>query len=169
MEILIPGLILVALMVYVSTRIKKNAAKAYDEEFVETDDFSITKPEGFILPVDENSEFAFAAFSKDFGSEEAGEIRQVSAELRIHESKTLEAVHQEIKAKSERIVSEQKLANGTQIIEAERIENGVVLESEYRLVRRNGKVFELSVAVLPETKEALSRKIDRMLTSFEVK
>jgi hypothetical protein len=35
MEILIPGLILVALMVYVSTRIKRAAARAFEPENVD--------------------------------------------------------------------------------------------------------------------------------------
>ena len=52
MEILIPGLILVGLMVWVSTRIKRNAAKAFEREEIETAEFSLTKPEGFLAPVD---------------------------------------------------------------------------------------------------------------------
>src|SRR5687767_8261126 len=48
MELLIPGLILVALMVYASTRIKRTAAAAFDRETVDTEDFIIQKPEGFL-------------------------------------------------------------------------------------------------------------------------
>src|SRR6185436_16743158 len=76
MEILIPGLALVALMVYVSTRIKRSAAKAFDQEVVETDEFTITKPEGLFIPTDA-TDLAFAAYSKDFGTGEAGSVRQV--------------------------------------------------------------------------------------------
>lgn len=169
MEILIPGLILVALMVYASTRIKKDAAKAYDEEFIETGEFSIVKPDGFIIPVEENSELAFAAYSKDFGSDETDGIRQVSVELRIHENRSIGDIRGDITESASQIVSERSLADGTKIIEAERIENGVILELEYRLMERNVKVFELAITVLPETKAAQTRNIDRILASFEIK
>ena len=48
MEILVPGLILVALMVWLSTRIKRNAAAAFDAERVETEDLIVEKPGGFL-------------------------------------------------------------------------------------------------------------------------
>ena len=83
MELLIPGLILVALMVYVSTKIKKSAAQAYETERIDTEEFSITKPEGFINPLNTNSPFAFEAFTKEFGSTPNERLRKASAELRI--------------------------------------------------------------------------------------
>jgi hypothetical protein len=168
MEILIPGLALVALMVYVSTRIKRSAAKAFDEEVVETDDFTITKPEGFLVP-NETNEFAFAAYSKEFGTGDAGHLRKVSAELKIHDRKTLEAVRDGIVAEASRVVSEQHLAGGSMMLETEKAENGNLLEAERRLVERDGKVFELAVTALSETKQEMQRDIDMLLTSFEVK
>ena len=69
MEILIMGGIIVALMVYASTRIKRSAAAAFEEETIETDDFSLVKPEGFLNPVENEDFLAFYAFSKDFGEE----------------------------------------------------------------------------------------------------
>ena len=168
MEILIPGLALVALMVYVSTRIKRSAAKAFDEEVVETDEFTITKPEGFFMPTDAN-DLAFAAYSKDFGTGEAGSVRQVTAELRTYEGKTLEAVRDATVAEASKIVSEQHLAGGSMILETEVSENGIVLEAERRLVEKEGKVFELAVTALSETKEAQQRNIDTLLASLDVK
>ena len=67
MELLIPGLILVALMVWASTRIKKNAAAAFDAEVIETESFSIRKPEGFLHVLNDDSGLAFRSYSKDFG------------------------------------------------------------------------------------------------------
>mgnify|MGYP007097599700 CR=1 FL=1 len=48
MELLIPGLILVALMVWASTKIKRSAAQAYAAESIETEYFAIEKPDGLI-------------------------------------------------------------------------------------------------------------------------
>ena len=166
MELLIPGLILVALMVYVSTRIKKSAASAYDVETIETEEFSITKPEGFIIPTNGDGRFMFAAYSKEFGTGDADSIRQVSAELTIHKGKTLDAVCNESTSK---LVSQQRLAGDSMILETETIENGMVLETEKRLVEKKGDVFELSVTAIPETRTTQQRNIDTLLSSFEVK
>ena len=64
--LIILGLILVALMVWASTKIKKTAADAFEPEFIETDAYSLQKPEGFLHVIgDETHEFM--AYSKDFG------------------------------------------------------------------------------------------------------
>ena len=84
MEILIVGVILVALMAYVSTKIKKSAAQAFEREEIETENFSIIKPAGFINPLnDENSAFAFEARSKDLGKEAARNLWRARATLRV--------------------------------------------------------------------------------------
>jgi len=167
MEILIPGLALVALMVYVSTRIKRSAAKAFDEEIVETDEFTVTKPEGFIMPAGAKG-VAFVAHSKEFGTDKADSIRQVSAELRIH-TRSLEEVRDSIVGEASKVVSEQHLVNRSIILETEKTDNGIVLEMEYRLIEKGSRVFEFVVAALSETKEEQQRSIDTLLTSFEVK
>jgi len=155
-------------MVYVSTRIKRSAAKAFDEEVIETDDFTVTKPEGFLIP-NEANEFAFAAYSKEFGTGDAGSIRQVAAELKIYPETTPEAVRDRIVADGLKVVSEQHLAGGSMILETEKTENGVLLEAERRVVCKEGSVFELAVTALSETKKAQQRNIDTLLSSFEVK
>ena len=168
MEILIPGLALVALMVYVSTRIKRSAAKAFDEEVVDTDEFTITKPEGLLVPIEE-SDLSFAAYSKEFGTGDAGSVRQLSAELRKYEGSTVEAVREAVVAAAIKLVSEQHLTGGAMILETEESEKGILVEAERRLVEKEGKVFELAVTALSETKEAQQRNIDTLLSSFEVK
>jgi len=169
MELLIPGLILVALMVYVSTRIKRTAAEAFAEERVETDDFIITKPEGFIIPTGSPSNFAFAAYSKDFGTDDADEIRQVSAELMIYEHDSLENVRGSICSDGVKMVSDQRLIGNAEILETESIQNGIGLETEHRLVEKHDKVFHLAITALPETKAEQQRNIDTLLAGFEVK
>ena len=96
MELLIPGLILVALMVYASTKIKKNAAKAYEAESIETAEFSITKPHGFLHPLNGETEYAFEAYSKEFGQDHAEQFRQASAELLVFVDANFEEQRDEI-------------------------------------------------------------------------
>ena len=83
MEILIPGLILVALMVFLSTKIKKSAAKAFEEEQVETDEFRLTKPAGFLWPLDDEKDgLVWSARSKELGEGINSKIRRATAEIR---------------------------------------------------------------------------------------
>src|SRR5260370_21728636 len=85
MELLIPGLILVALMVYASTRIKKTAAVAFEPETIETDDFIIQKPDGFLNKINRDEQFEFEAYSKEFGGAGAENIRQGTAYLMVYD------------------------------------------------------------------------------------
>jgi len=168
MEILIPGLILVALMVYASTKIKKSAAAAYAEEKIDAPDFSITKPEGFISPV-ENSGFAFAAYSKDFGTDEASEVRQVSADVKIFDNESLDGVRSAISNQASKVGTEQRLAGGGFVVETEEIVNGIVVECEHRVYERDGMIYALALKVLPEFKADQQKNIDTLIASFDVK
>jgi len=168
MEILIPGLILVALMVYASTKIKKNAAAAYAEEKIDTAEFSITKPDGFISPV-EKSELAFAAYSKDFGHDESGDTRQAWVELTVIENESLEKARAIICERAIKVASEQRLVGGGLVIETKEAENEVSIDCEYRVYEKNGKIYELAVKVQPEFKGELQKNIDTLIASFEVR
>lgn len=168
MEILIPGLILVALMVYASTKIKRKAAMAYDEERFDAPDFSITKPEGFIIPA-EDSEFAFAAYSKEFGADEADEIRQVSAEIKFYKKTSIDAIASAVAENASEVVAEQRLAGGGLVIETKETKNGVNLDCEYRILECNGGVLVLAVRAVPEFEADQQRNIDTFISSFELK
>jgi hypothetical protein len=68
MELLIPGLILVALMVWASTRVKRDAASAFEPETIETPHFIFDKPAGFLHVLNDDSGFELRAYSKEYGS-----------------------------------------------------------------------------------------------------
>lgn len=149
MEILILGVILVALMAYVSTRIKKSAARAFEREVIEAEDFRLVKPEGFINPVRENSEYAFEAYTKDFGEDDAAaEHRQARAVVRVHQ----------IAPPDENLPAE-----------SESSENGVTLQKFHKLLRNGETAYELEIEVLKENREQYSDKINEMLGSFSLK
>jgi hypothetical protein len=169
MEILIPGLILVALMVYVSTRIKRSAAGAYEEERIETDEFSITKPAGFIIIEDEVADVRFAAYSKDYGTDEADNIRQVTSQLRIHRGRSLEQISVSIREAASRIIDERHLAGLSSVIEAESEHNRSSIETEYHLTQKGADTFEFSVSALGDTKDANQKEITTLLSTFELK
>jgi len=148
MEILILGIILVALMAYVSTRIKKSAARAFEREIIETGDFRIVKPEGFLNPISENSEYAFEAYSKDFGEDDAADYRQARAIIKIYKNP-------EPGENSE--------------TESEKTEKGVTLQTFHKILKNDDKVYELEISVLKEYREQYFDKINEMLNSFSLK
>lgn len=148
MEILILGIILVALMAYVSTRIKNSAAQAFEREIIETEDFRLVKPEGFLNPVNENSEYAFEAYSKDFGEEDAAEYRRAHAVVSVQQNP----------APDENLPSE-----------IEKTEKGVTLQTFHKILKGDNKFYELEISLLKEYREQYFDKINEMLNSFSLK
>ncbi|HEX9961397.1 MAG TPA: hypothetical protein VGB00_10725 [Pyrinomonadaceae bacterium] len=148
MEILILGVILVALMAYVSTRIKKSAARAFEREIVETEDFKIVKPEGFLNPVSENSEYAFEAYTKEFDESDASELRKAVA----------------------RVYKNPKQGENLPA-ESEKNEKGATIQTFRKILKNNksGAVYELEISVLKNYREQYLDKINEMLNSFSVK
>lgn len=173
MELLIPGLILVGLMVYLSTRIKRSAAEAFEREEIETDEFSISKAEGFLHPLNnDSSPFDFEAYTKEFGEDEARRIRIARAELTVNENASFAEVLKSAKGAVDKVLNEENIKQDSQrvcLIEAEGTENGVPI-AVYQKIADNGcKIYDLRFAVLAELKDEYLRRIEEMRDSFTVK
>lgn len=174
MEIFIIGGALVALMVYVSTRIKNSAASAYERETIETEKFSIVKPENFINPVGEKTEFAFVAYSKDFGTGKAEESRQAQIVLRVYEQGDFAAVCRNAKHSDGKIISEETTKTGDEkicFLKSEKTENDVEIETFYKIIenKKRPEVYELKISILTEYKDNYSAAVGELLESFRVK
>lgn len=172
MELLIPGLILVGLMVYVSTRIKRSAAAAYEPEEIETDEFSITKPEGFLHPLNNDNGLAFEAYTKEFGEDDAKKMRHAWAELEVHDVPDPDGIIQEIKRSAEEVLTEETIRESDRhayLIDAGRLENGVPVTTLYKITADGSKVYEMRISVLDEQKDVYLRKIEEMRASFRLK
>ncbi len=171
MELLIPGLILVALMVYASTKIKKTTARAFEPETIETEDFIIEKPEGFLSVINGNLELEFEAYSREFGAGVAADIKQARVEIRLHKDLNLKEAVARIK-KSDKIVTNRSEIIGERkylLIEAERVENGVGSLKFYKLAETASGVRELKVIALDETSVDVARNIEIIIASFIMK
>jgi hypothetical protein len=169
MEILIPGLVLVGFMIWASTRIKRNAAKAFDREEIETPEYTLTKPEGFLALVDPPDGLLFSAYSKDFGTDAAERIRKATVQLRGFPDALFDEIVDRSKIEASSIISEQtgviggrKCAN----IITERLEQGVVLESHNKIIAGSDSVYQLVVTVLPEHKDEFQPKTNEVLDGF---
>ena len=148
MEILIIGILVVALMIYVSTRIKQSAREAYEQEVFENEQFILVKPEGFIIPFNEKSPHLFETYSKDFGDEEARKLNQCWATI--------------------------DLKNGfkrNSSTKGKKTENGVLIHTFTKTVgnKSANKTYELEVSVLDKYKETFDDKITKILNSFAIK
>ena len=175
MEILIIGVLVVAFMVFISTKIKKSAASAFERENVEKEDFRLVKPEGFLSPINENSRFAFEAYTKEFGKNDADEFRQAQANLLVFSDSSFEAVIENIRKTNEKILSEKLLENTSEkqkicLIESEKLEKNVTVKVFHKIIEsnQNRKIYELKVSVLDAYLEEYKTGINDMLESFVV-
>ena len=170
MEILIIGGIIVALMIYTSTRIKRNAAAAFAEEAVETDDFSLLKPEGFLAPVETQDFLAFYAYSKDYGDEgKAEKLRQGLIKLKVLAGRSLAEIAKDLKAKFDKTLREEKAGADTILLTGSRSVDEVETLYYHKLVAQGEKVFDLEMAVLGEYRETYEERAEKLLGSFRVK
>jgi len=171
MEILIVGLIIVALMVYASTRIKRTAAAAFDAETIETGEFTIAKPDGFLHNLNGDPKFAFEAYSKELGIA-ATDVRAGRVTLAVRPGASAEDLVREITASDGEIVddiSEVVGAHHYRVVETRRTEKTVECIVTYKLAERDGKAYRLEAIRLAETSEEFAGTMDAFVASFELK
>jgi hypothetical protein len=170
MEILIVGAIVVALMVYASTKIKRSAAAAFEEETIETDEFSLVKPEGFLNPVETEDYLAFYAYSKEYGEEgKAEKFRQSLIKLKILAGRSLTEIGKDVKKSFDKVLSEEKPDENTFVLSGEKSENEVSQLFYHKIVARGERIFDLEMSVLAEYQEKYEAKAEKLLETFRVK
>ncbi len=174
MEIFIIGGIVVAIMVYVSTRIKRSAAAAFSPELIEKEDFTVEKPEGFLFPLREPPDFPFEAYSKFYGERSTRNIWRARARLRIHEGLVLDDLAAE--AESGETFTSKELTDPTPSrremnSRSERTED----EIGYAVYRRviecadRGKTYEFRATMLENHEEEYSARASEMLASLRLR
>lgn len=171
MELLIPGLILVGLMVYASTRIKRTAAQAFEAETIETGDFTIEKPAGFLSVLNGDPALSFEAYSKEMGTGDAGRFRAVRVESRIYEKRNLDYASRAVKesTKIDSDVSEVVDGQKYRVMEGASEDKGVTFREMYKLAEKNGRVFEFKLLILDTASDEVSQAAEAMLGSFTIK
>ena len=172
MELLIPGLILVALMVYASTRLKKYTAAAFEAESVETDEFAIEKPAGFLHVLNGDPTYAFEAYSREFGTSGAENIRRATVTIRTDAGRSIKQITADrIRKEDGKVSDTTEVVDGIKykVIELTRTEKGVDRRIFHKLAESNGKVYDLRIAALSETTDELLPGIETLLSSFRIK
>ncbi len=171
MELFIPGLILVAFMIYVSTKIKKSAAAAYEAEQIKNEKFSILKPTGFVHVLNGKDDVAFQAYTKDFGTDEAAEFRLASAEVKIIEGSAIDSVSNDIRSGLSEIKADEIRRIGERsyrVICGMRTEKGIEIEACYKIAESHSSVFVLEISALPDYSREFKTRIEDFLDSLEV-
>ncbi len=170
MELLIPGLILVALMVWASTKIKKRAADAFESELIETDRYSLLKPEGF-LHVIGDPDHELAAYSREFGENDKLGIRRATIELDVLPASDFETECESLRriAKSADAVLENDAGDQTCRIKIEETANEITVDAVYKIVGARDAIYKLRFAVLPEHADEYLGRIDLALDNFIVR
>ncbi len=163
MEILIIGIIVVALMAYVSTRIKRSAAAAFQAETVETDEYSIQKPDGVLSVIGGDPRFAFEAYSKDFGTGQAEKLRQVRATLVIDPDQ--QDRDEEVVATRTEVID----SDVYKLTEAKASLAGTEVVVLRNTAEKNGRRYLLEVTRLAETSDEVARKTEEFVESLRLK
>ena len=172
MELLIPGLILVALMVYASTRIKKTAALAFEAETIETDEFIIQKPDGFLTVLNGDPQYAFESYSKEYGATGAENFRKGIANLRIYDTSSVSEAAAQLAGSDDEIVRDISEVIGEhryRMIEIKRIVGGVEFRCFSKLAERTAQVYEFQITVIAAANDEFMDNVEGMLNSFEIK
>ena len=159
-------------MVWASTRIKKTAAAAFDAETVETDDFVIQKPDGFLNVINGDPKYAFEAYSKEFGGAGAEDFRQGRINLTVRGSGAVDDMVAELNSSDGEIVEDIAEVIGSihyRLIDVKRMEKGVEFRATYKIGENDSKIYELEAVRLAETSDEFARKIEVMVGSFELK
>lgn len=171
MELLIPGLVLVALMVYASTRIKRATAKAFEREEIDTDDFTLVKPEGFLHLLNGDPAFAFQAYSKEFGTNGSSETRQATIDIRKIVDRSFREVCEDIKNSGQLIDDKafqlDEMHEWSVEIEAHGDDADAI--NHFLIVEAPAGVFEIRTTVLKEHNDDFRRRVDELEESFAVK
>ena len=172
MELLIPGIILVGFMAWLSTRIKRSAAKAFEQEEVDHPEFSLIKPAGFLAPVDPADGMLFSAYSKEMGDGPLSRVRQATIEIDKLEGTSMDAVRENIRSDSAAVLSENVgMLDGhkwTDLV-VERSSNEADVRTHYKLIASRDSIYRLAINVLPGSEAAFDAAVNSVLYSFVVK
>ncbi len=175
MEILIIGGAVVLIMVFISTQIKKSAARAFEPETIDTTEFRIVKPRGFLHPLRENSEYLFEAYSKEYGDREERNFWKAQIYLTDAAENSAGKASEQIERDAAQVVSKESSQTADHetifLLETEQIQDETEFCDFWKIVesRRWQKIFKLQIRVLKTYRADFLEKVDEITNSFQLK
>ncbi len=171
--------VFIAVLLLISTRVRKSASAAFEPETINKNDFIIFKPEGYLTPIDEATDYPFEAFTREVGERNAGRMRKSMAKLEIYDGLQFEEIREKTREKFSEVVSEiiyDGVPKGQQICliesrEPENDEDAVGKLYFHKIIesKPKGKTYDLEVMVLEAHAEDFGDRKDRLIESFNLK
>ncbi|HEY0428063.1 MAG TPA: hypothetical protein VGC76_09810 [Pyrinomonadaceae bacterium] len=165
-------IVFVVILFSISSRVKKAAKLAFESETIETDEFSIVKPEGFINPINDESRFNFEAYSKDFGTGDAEALRQAHIFISVSTGKNFAEVCEETKKSAGKILMDGiSESDNSYLIKSEETTENAPAYNFYKIIEseRNQKAYELKITILQDFLDDYQNRVDETLRSFRLK
>ena len=169
----------IALLIFISSRIRNVASTAFEPELVKKNDFVIFKPEGYLTPIDEASDYPFEAMTREVGERKAGRLRKSTAKLEIYDGLQFEEIRKQTHGKFSEVVAEiiyDGVPEGQEIclIESREPENGEDSVSKlyfHKIIESKLKqrTYDLEVMVLEAHIEEFEERKNRLIESFNLK
>lgn len=170
-DVLIIGLIIVGLMVWASTRIKRISKEAFEFERIETDDIIIEKPDGFLNVIAPKAPLLLDGYSREFGVENASNIRLGQYSLVFRDGVDAAEVYRDIKSLGKVVSDESSVIDGKKYrdVGIKFDVSGIGYDESYRLVGNASGTFVFKATMLEEAGEEMRDAAQKMLASFQVK
>jgi hypothetical protein len=171
MELLVPGLILVALMVYASTRIKRISKEAYEPERIETEQFVVEKADGFLNIVVPPKPLILDGYSKEFGQDNATDVRQARYSLVLRDGVDTGRAYREIATLGDIVSDTNAMIDDRRYrdIVVKFTADGIGYDEVYRICGNADGTFVFKVTMLENAAEELRNLATKMLESFQLK
>ena len=166
----------IAVLMFISSRIRRVASRAFEPETIENVEFKINKPEGYLNPINNGSEYPFEAYTRELGEKSAGRLRKSIVKMSVNDGLIFKNSCESAKRNVDNVYSETILENvpkGQQIclIEGEKMEDEVnrfvfhkIVESE-----NQNKTYDLEVSILEANEDEYIGKATELINSFTVK
>lgn len=160
-----------ALMVYASTRIKRMSKEAYEPERIETEQFVVEKPDGFLNVVAPKAPLVMDGYSRDYGNDNAADIRQGRYSLVLRNSVDIAAVFRDIKSLGDVVSDESSVIDGKKYrdVGVKFVVDGIGYDELYRLVGNAKGTFVFKATMLEDAGDEVRNGVQKMLASFHVK
>lgn len=159
-------------MVWASTRIKRNAAAAFEAETVDNEHFAIRKPDGFLHVLNDDSGLAFRSYSKEFGKVGDRDVRRATIEIERNVGTTVDEMKRKIETQAESVSSFETYLDGGEkaawLITTDIVDGGE-FEVSRKLVTRGKDVWDARGTVLSDHRDEFAEYIEAALDSVRVK
>lgn len=168
--------VFIAVLLFISSRIRRAASTAFEPETIENAEYKISKPAGFLHPLNNDSGLPFEAYSRELGEKGAGRLRKSLVKLSVNDGLKFKDARQKAKKDADNVYSEtfpENIPQGQKIclIEGEKTEDEITRLVFHKIVesKNQNKTYDLEVTVLEANEDEYIGRASEFINSFTVK